>query len=51
MEESMYFRIVNPPPHAFIRGGAGLTVGKGITYFDASSGSYSLTKGPGELLS
>ena len=48
MEESMYFRIVNPPPHAFIRGGAGLTVGKGITYFDASSGSYSLTKGPGD---
>ena len=48
MEESMYFRIVHPPPHAFIKGGAGRTVGQGIVNFDARSVSYSLTKKPGD---
>jgi len=48
MEESVYIKIEHPPPHAFIRGGAGRTVGQGQVNFDARSVSYSLTKGPGD---
>lgn len=48
MEESVYIKIEHPPPHAFIRGGAGRTVGQGQLNFDARSVSYSLTKGPGD---
>ena len=48
MEESVYIKIEHPPPHAFIRGGAGRTVGQGQVKFDARSVSYSLTKGPGD---
>jgi len=48
MDESVYIKIEHPPPHAFIRGGAGRTVGQGQVNFDARSVSYSLTKGPGD---
>jgi len=48
MDESVYIKIEHPPPHAFIRGGAGRTVGQGQVNFDAVSVSYSLTKGPGD---
>lgn len=48
MEESVYIKIEHPPPHAFISGGAGRTVGQGQVKFDARSVSYSLTKGPGD---
>ncbi|XP_071132764.1 uncharacterized protein [Mytilus edulis] len=48
MEESMFVKIEQPPPHAFIKGGAGRTIGPGIAYFDARSVSYSLTNGPGD---
>ncbi|CAC5416734.1 PKD1L2 [Mytilus coruscus] len=48
MEESMFVKIEQPPPHAFIKGGAGRTIGQGISEFDARSVSYSLTKGPGD---
>lgn len=48
MEESMYVEIVQPPPHAFIKGGGGRTVGMGNVTFDASSVSYSLERGPGD---
>ncbi|XP_071128331.1 uncharacterized protein [Mytilus edulis] len=48
MEESMFVKIEQPPPHAFIKGGAGRTIGEGLAEFDARSVSYSLTKGPGD---
>ncbi|XP_052068761.1 uncharacterized protein LOC127708011 isoform X2 [Mytilus californianus] len=48
MEESMFVKIEQPPPHAFIKGGAGRTIGQGISELDARSMSYSLTKGPGD---
>ncbi|CAG2247557.1 unnamed protein product [Mytilus edulis] len=48
MEESMFVKIEQPPPHAFIKGGAGRTIGQGLAEFDARSVSYSLTKGPGD---
>ncbi|CAG2251688.1 unnamed protein product [Mytilus edulis] len=48
MEESMFVKIEQPPPHAFIKGGAGRTIGQGLSEFDARSVSYSLTKGPGD---
>ncbi|CAC5388020.1 PKD1L2 [Mytilus coruscus] len=48
MEESMYVKIEQPPPHAFIKGGAGRTIGQGLAEFDARSVSYSLTNGPGD---
>ncbi|XP_071131885.1 uncharacterized protein [Mytilus edulis] len=48
MEESMFVKIEQPPPHAFIKGGAGRTIGQGLSEFDARSVSYSLTNGPGD---
>ncbi|CAG2234856.1 unnamed protein product [Mytilus edulis] len=48
MEESMFIKIEHPPPHAFIKGGDGRTVGEGNLEFDAHSESYSLTNGPGD---
>lgn len=48
MEESMYIKIEHPPPQAFITGGSGRTIGTGDHIFDALTGSYSLTKGPGD---
>ncbi|XP_076076045.1 uncharacterized protein LOC143046870 [Mytilus galloprovincialis] len=48
MEESMFVKIEQPPPHAFIKGGAGRTIGQGLSEFDARSVSYSLTNSPGD---
>ncbi|XP_063447115.1 uncharacterized protein LOC134726633 [Mytilus trossulus] len=39
MEESMFIKIEHPPPHAFIKGGDGRTVGEGNVDFDAHSES------------
>lgn len=47
MEDSMYVKIVQPPPHASIQGGAGRTIGEGNAFFNASAVSYSLENGPG----
>ncbi|CAC5393783.1 unnamed protein product [Mytilus coruscus] len=47
MEESMFIQIAHPPPHAFIKGGDGRTIGEGNLDFDARSVSYSIEKGPG----
>ncbi|XP_071131842.1 uncharacterized protein [Mytilus edulis] len=47
MEESMFVQITHPPPHAFIKGGDGRTIGEGDLDFDANSVSYSVDKGPG----
>lgn len=48
MEESMYIQILHAPPHAFIRGGSGRTVGHGTFEMDAQSVSYSLSREPGD---
>ena len=48
MEESMYIKIMHPPPHAFIKGGSGKNIGKGIAAFDARSVSYRLANDPGD---